>query len=503
MVNDNDQTKMQWRWMQGPNMMFLHHDAKYLPWLYKSHEHTPENRVMFDKILCDVPCSDDGQLGKNAFNRTLWKMRPAFTNHKTQKKFLQRAVELLAPNGDLVYTTTSMNPIENEAVVAAILRMSAGSLKLKDLHGKLPGFKTRPGLCKWKVMTDAGTFIKDVISAPETFLKDHDETVFAPVEEEAKMFELEKCMRVFPHDNNTAGFFCALITRVDKLPWVSLVRDSKSVEEPAETEENPPKPVYIKPFKYVFDVNCTEIEWTTETTNAKLKTTTTSDVESFEKPEPKLMKESILRPKRDGQKDYFYNAEDERWIKLKEFYGLTDAIKPGDLFIRVGRGNVHGYLHSPNTKQMLEANKNVHPDSKYKNSGCKVFRLYRNPEAPDCDLVIAEQGIIALFPYMKKRIVTIDREQLDLLLTNQSLKIDDLKDNFKDILPEECGCTVFHYVPPKGKAADPKCDIFLVGWKGKTQIKADTDTKIDTVHFLRLCGIDNPNKKRKDSKTDE
>ena len=35
-VNDNDQTKMQWRWMQGPNFMFLHHDAKYLPWLYKS-----------------------------------------------------------------------------------------------------------------------------------------------------------------------------------------------------------------------------------------------------------------------------------------------------------------------------------------------------------------------------------------------------------------------------------------------------------------------------------
>ena len=46
------------------------------------------------------------------------------------------------------------------------------------------------------------------------------------------------------------------------------------------------------------------------------------------------------------------------------------------------------------------------------------------------------QGIMALFPYMKKRIVTIDREQLDLLLTNTTVKIEDLKDNFKDILPE-------------------------------------------------------------------
>ena len=43
---------------------------------------------------------------------------------------------------------------------------------------------------------------------------------------------------------------------------------------------------------------------------------------------------------------------------------------------------------------------------------------------------------MALFPYMKKRIVTIDREQLDLLLTNTTVKIEDLKDNFKDILPK-------------------------------------------------------------------
>ena len=43
-----------------------------------------------------------------------------------------------------------------------------------------------------QVMTDAGVFIDDVVSAPESFLKAHDESVFAPVPEEAKMLELEK-----------------------------------------------------------------------------------------------------------------------------------------------------------------------------------------------------------------------------------------------------------------------------------------------------------------------
>ena len=46
--------------------------------------------------------------------------------------------------------------------------------------------------CYVQVMTDAGVFIDDVVSAPESFLKAHDESVFAPVPEEAKMLELEK-----------------------------------------------------------------------------------------------------------------------------------------------------------------------------------------------------------------------------------------------------------------------------------------------------------------------
>ena len=50
-------------------------------------------------------------------------------------------------------------------------------------------------------------------------------------------------------------------------------------------------------------------------------------------------------------------------FSFREFYGLTDAIKPGDMYGRGGRGNFHLYLHSPNTKQMLEANENVHPDN--------------------------------------------------------------------------------------------------------------------------------------------
>lgn len=44
-----------------------------------------------------------------------------------QVRILQRGVEMLAVGGRIVYSTCSFNPVENEAVVAAILRRNKGS----------------------------------------------------------------------------------------------------------------------------------------------------------------------------------------------------------------------------------------------------------------------------------------------------------------------------------------------------------------------------------------
>ena len=68
-VNDNDQTKIQWRWIQGPNMMFLHHDAKYLPWLYKSREvglKMLEQKHDGTNKMTDAPSKDSDQPGHSS-----------------------------------------------------------------------------------------------------------------------------------------------------------------------------------------------------------------------------------------------------------------------------------------------------------------------------------------------------------------------------------------------------------------------------------------------------
>lgn len=51
----------------------------------------------------------------------------------------------------MVYSTCSMNPVEDEAVVAQLIREAKGTLKLVDAHPILPLLKAKRGVNSWKV----------------------------------------------------------------------------------------------------------------------------------------------------------------------------------------------------------------------------------------------------------------------------------------------------------------------------------------------------------------
>lgn len=64
-----------------------------------------------------------------------------------------RALSLCKVGGYVLYSTCSINPLEDEAVITEVFRrLNEGCIELIDVHEKLPGFKGRKGLSAWPVL---------------------------------------------------------------------------------------------------------------------------------------------------------------------------------------------------------------------------------------------------------------------------------------------------------------------------------------------------------------
>ncbi len=75
----------------------------------------------FDLILCDVPCSGTGTLAGNPEIRHSLKPEDLQRQAERQRAILKGALAGLAVGGRLVYSTCSLEPEENEQVVASVL----------------------------------------------------------------------------------------------------------------------------------------------------------------------------------------------------------------------------------------------------------------------------------------------------------------------------------------------------------------------------------------------
>jgi 16S rRNA (cytosine967-C5)-methyltransferase len=113
----------------------------------------------FDRILLDAPCSGTGTLARHPEIR--WRLRPEQLAefHALQARMLRVALAHLAPGGRLVYSTCSIEPEENEDVIAEILRGASGVSRVPraEMIGALAPHLA-PGISAAALFDDWGQF---------------------------------------------------------------------------------------------------------------------------------------------------------------------------------------------------------------------------------------------------------------------------------------------------------------------------------------------------------
>ena len=130
-----------------------------------------------DLYLVDAPCSSEGTIRKKNAVARMWKEKDYKRFTKLQKGLLNKA-RAMAPSGRTnVYSTRTFSPEENEKVISEIIDNQSGKVENIGING----LKTSPGITEW----NGKRYNKEV----------------------------EKCMRIWPHHNDTDAFFVARLEK--------------------------------------------------------------------------------------------------------------------------------------------------------------------------------------------------------------------------------------------------------------------------------------------------
>jgi len=135
-----------------------------------------------DKILADVPCSGEGTIRSSQRTPQTFSENLIKKLSSTQKSIARNALKVLKVGGELVYSTCTHAPEENEAIISYLLENFPIEIQKINLPKNL---KTRPGITEWK--------------------------------SEKYNEEVKKCVRIYPQDNDTEGFFIAHLKKLKEV----------------------------------------------------------------------------------------------------------------------------------------------------------------------------------------------------------------------------------------------------------------------------------------------
>ncbi|MBN2052646.1 NOL1/NOP2/sun family putative RNA methylase [Candidatus Woesearchaeota archaeon] len=136
-------------------------------------------KLKFDKVLVDAPCSGTGTIRRSLRTLQMWSPHMVKKMASQQKQMIASGFESLKPGGAMVYSTCTMEPEEDEGVIHWLLE-NYKNAKLEEIKLDI---KRSPAITEF--------------------------------EGEKYNPEVSKCLRIWPQDNDSEGFFVAKIRKKD------------------------------------------------------------------------------------------------------------------------------------------------------------------------------------------------------------------------------------------------------------------------------------------------
>ena len=400
-------------------MLVINHEGQHIPTLRREPTGKPDEdlKFYFDKVLVDVPCTGDGAIRKLPLKWRGWSCRDGFSLHGVQIQLLERSVQLVKVGGLVVYSTCSLSPIENEAVVSEVLARanaeSPGSLELIDIHTKFPGLIGRRGIFSWDVMVekkelrdkkfeDSKTFKpEDLFHIMHTYNQEEcdkfdigiKESMFARSEKVLRDEQkIHYTMRLMPQDMNTGGFYVALLRKNKKVGF--------SKRNPQDGQ---------------MDADEDEIE---EKNNQKVKL---NDGQIAPAGHQKPEKKKPSRVPRDVKCEYYPFSEKnkELWKSIKEMYGLEESLA-SNLYINQ-EGNNRVFMVNDGIRDLLQLDKKS--ALKQINLGIRAFQRCKNKyRGNEVVFRITQEGIESLVHNFSNRKLRVSIDTLMYMVYHRNIK---------------------------------------------------------------------------------
>ncbi|RZC47000.1 hypothetical protein C5167_039935 [Papaver somniferum] len=519
------------------NLIVTNHEAQHFPScnLSKNGLDTSEfgipdiSQLLFDRVLCDIPCSGDGTLRKAPDIWRKWSggmgngvhrlqilrrcggsvelldvstelpqlvRRPGIKSWKVRDK----GIALLKVGGRMVYSTCSMNPVENEAVVAEILRRCGESVELLDVSTELPQLVRRPGIKSWKVR-DKGVWLasyKDVSKYRRTAIVpsmfpsgqsfDAETVVPSGLDENVVPPSNDNDMENVDSDHVNEQSEILVTVSSSTKPKETLTNGNHKLplkvsdEVPRETNSAEPSAISnVESSDGKTEVGATGLNSreVVEEENEKEHTENVNAETDTKKAggNRRLQNQGKWR----GVDPVVFFREDTVLSSIKDFYGISDSFPLNDHLVTRNtdfQSCKRIYYISKSVQDVMKLNFQVGQQLKIISIVLKAFVRATNSKedsASECMYRISSEGLPLLLPYISKQILCASLADFKHLLQYRSIKFQDfVNPQFGEKASSEIklGCCIVVLQTedqPTSKPMDAST-IAIGCWRGKSSV---------------------------------